>query len=390
MAIADGSQHRVQLVAESTYGTTPSSPTFTDFQHNGLTGRLSKTEIRSQTLSSDRQYSFVRHGNKSVGASIPFELSYGSHDTQMEATLGGTWSTKVDTGAITIDVAPSGSNATFTRSSGDYTSDPIAVGDVITVSGFSDAGGNGRFVATNVTATVVTATPLEGQTVPTESGGGDEQIVVEATLENGTTRRYFTIEEYFADVDLYVYTTGQNFSAMSLEIAPDSIVTGSFDLIGKDIEPATDTQKASATDGTPSTAEPLDSFTGEIRDNGTVLAVVQSLSVNTDNQMERRNVVFDDTSLLPSIRRFMAGGSATVYFEDETLYNKFISETASSLQFELTDPDGNTYWWYLPNIKYMSGDPEVNDDGSINLTMDFSAVKDSVTGKTMTMQRIPA
>lgn len=390
MAIADGSQHRLQFIAESTEGTTPTSPSFVDFRHNGFTDRLAKDELVSENLDAGRQYKFVRHGNKQVGGTIPFELAYGAHDTAIEATLGGTWSSQVDTGAITIDVAPSGSSATFTRSSGDFTSDPIAAGDIITVSGFADDGANGRFVTTNVTSTVVTATPLEGQTVPTESGGGDEQIIVEATLENGVTRRSFSFEDYYSDIDQYAYLTGMNFSSMALSIAPNAIVSGTFSLIGKDLEPLTGTQKSGATNGAATSTEPFDSFTGEIRDNGESLAVVQSIDFTADNQMERRNIVFSNTTIQPSIRRFMLTGSLSVYFEDETLYNKFISETVSSLNFELTDPDGNTYWFYLPAIKYMSGDPDVSDDGSITLSMGFRAYEDSITGKTMVMQRIPA
>ena len=338
MTISDGSQHRLQYIVEVTEGTTPGTPTFIDFPHNGLTGRLAKDELVSQGLDADRQYGFVRHGNKQVGASIPFELAYGSHDAQLEAVLGGTWSAKVDTGAITVDVAPSGSAATFTRSSGDYTADPIVAGDVITVTGFADAGGNGRFIATNVTATVITATPLEGQTVPTESGDADEQIIVDASLENGTTRRSFSFEEYFADQSNYIYSNGQNFSSVSLDISSGAIVNGVFTTIGKDVEDATGTQKSSTTNGAAGTAEPFDSFTGDIMENGSSLAIIQSLSLELDNQMERRNVVFSNTTVQPSIRRFMLTGTVNAYFDSikNNIRNAFLytSELADKVEFE--------------------------------------------------------
>ena len=106
--------------------------------------------------------------------------------------------------------------------------------------------------------------------------------------------------------------------------------------------------------------------------------------------MDRRFVIFDDTSLLPGIRKFNLSGTVSAFFDDITLYNKFINETASSLQFELTDTAGNSYFVYMPNIKYMSGNPDVSDDGSVTISMAFAGVKDTATGKTLIIQRKPA
>ncbi len=385
MSIADGSQHRLSYIFESTYGTTPSTPTFEPFRHTGTDLGVEKTELKSQEISSDRQYGFVRHGNKSVGNNVNFELAYGAQDDWLEAALGGTWSTKIDSGAISADSAA----GTFTRASGSFITDGFVANTVVTSSGYASSENNGRFLITNVAALVLTVTALEGQTQGTEAGGGDEQFIVDATLENGTTRRYATFERYFADQGTYVFMTGLNASSLQLSIAPDSVVSGTLALVGKDIEPATASPKASSTYPTATTTEPYDSFTGVIRDGGATIAVIQSIDFTCDNSMDRRFVVFDDTSLLPGTGRFMLSGTVSAYFDSITLYNKFISETASNLQFELTDPDGNTYWFYMPNIKYNSGNPDVSDDGSVTLSMSFTGVKDSVIGKTLVIQRVP-
>lgn len=385
MSIADGSQHRLSYVFESTYGTTPSSPGYSRFRHTGTDLGLEKTELKSNELSSDRQYNYVRHGNKSIGNGVDFELAYGAQDDWFEATLGGTWTTQVTSGTVTAAAA----SGTFTRSAGSFISDGFLVGSVVTSSGYVDADNNGRFVITALATTVLTVTAIEGQTMTVEAGGGDELFVVEATVENGTTRRFATFERYFADQGTYVFMTGLNASSLSLSIAPDATVTGSMSFIGKDIEPATGSAKASSTYAAATTTEPYDSFTGSIRDNGALIAVIQSIDFSCDNSMDRRFVVFDDTSLLPGIRKFELTGTVSAYFDNITLYNKFISETASDLQFELTDPAGNSYWFYMPNVKYMSGNPNVSDDGSVTLSMAFSGVKDTVTSKTLIMQRNP-
>lgn len=95
MAIANGAQHSLHFVAEVTYGTTPSTPTWTPIPHNGTTLAITKDAIESEKLRGDRQVEDFRHGNKQVGGDITSELEYGALDSILEATLCGTWDTNV-------------------------------------------------------------------------------------------------------------------------------------------------------------------------------------------------------------------------------------------------------------------------------------------------------
>jgi hypothetical protein len=91
MAIANGSQHSMSYIAESTFGTTPATPVLKALRHSSTTLGLSKDSIQSDELRADRQISDMRHGNKSASGDIGIELSYGSFDDFLEAVLGGTW-----------------------------------------------------------------------------------------------------------------------------------------------------------------------------------------------------------------------------------------------------------------------------------------------------------
>ncbi len=95
MTIANGAQHSLHFVAESTYGTTPSSPTWTPCPHTGTTLALTKDAIESEKLRGDRQVEDFRHGNKSIGGDISCELEYAAFDGLLEAALGGTWSSDI-------------------------------------------------------------------------------------------------------------------------------------------------------------------------------------------------------------------------------------------------------------------------------------------------------
>ena len=81
MTIADGSLHSLHYIAESTYGTTPATPTWTPLPHTATTLGLDKETIESEKLRGDRFVEDVRHGNKSVGGDASGELEYGIRDT---------------------------------------------------------------------------------------------------------------------------------------------------------------------------------------------------------------------------------------------------------------------------------------------------------------------
>lgn len=101
MAIANGSRHSMAYIEESTFGTTPVSPTFTPLRHTGTTLGLSKDAIQSEELRSDRQNPEPRHGNDRVAGDVNVEISYGSFDDLLEAVLCGTWT--VDTPSVGTD-----------------------------------------------------------------------------------------------------------------------------------------------------------------------------------------------------------------------------------------------------------------------------------------------
>ncbi|MCO1336971.1 phage tail tube protein [Microbulbifer sp. OS29] len=89
--MADGSQHSMAYVAESTYGVTPASPTFKAIRNKGTTLALTKEGSADEELRDDRQITDYRHMNKSVGGDININLSYGSFDDFLEGATMGAW-----------------------------------------------------------------------------------------------------------------------------------------------------------------------------------------------------------------------------------------------------------------------------------------------------------
>lgn len=303
--IATGAQHSLHFVAESTYGTTPSTPTWTPCPHTGCTLGVTKDSIVASKLRGDRQIEDLRHGNKQVGGDIPFELEYGAFDDLLEAALMGSWSTDV--------------------------------------------------------------------------------------LKVGTTRRSFTFERKFADLDTAEYhrTEGAEINTMSLEIAPNAMVTGTFGVMGEDLTIAT-AEVASSTYSADVGNKPFDSFTGSITEGGSSIGTVTQITLNLDNGIERQFVVGSDVTLQGADKRSNLTGTLTAYFTSKTLYEKFLNETESEIVLTLTDLDGNDLQIDIPRIKYTAGNPDVSDEGSVTVALDFQALYSSSDASNIVITRTAA
>ena len=81
----------------------------------------------------------------------------------------------------------------------------------------------------------------------------------------------------------------------------------------------------------------------------------------------------------------------TAFFESETLLNKFLSETESSLSVTLEGASGGDITILVPRIKYTAGDVDVtNADDGLLITMPFQAMRDSSEATNLKITRVPA
>jgi len=95
MTCAQGSKTRLAYVAESTYGTTPTTPTLITLPYRTHSLDLQKTLVESNDIQGDRIPRNSRHGSKSGVGSIEVDLRRGSYDALLEAALMGTWTSDV-------------------------------------------------------------------------------------------------------------------------------------------------------------------------------------------------------------------------------------------------------------------------------------------------------
>jgi len=381
MTIANGSGHQMSYVAESTQGTTPSTPSFSPIRHVGTTLGLSKTTITSAEIRSDRQITDVRHGNYQVGGDVSIELSYGSFDDLLEAVFGGTWTTAASETETTFSAASSDNS--FNDSGSGFVTAGFVAGQTITVSGFTESANNGTFVVESVVAGKMV---VSGGTLTDEAAGDTVTIAGPSILKGGTTRRYFTFERLFTDLTQYLRYTGCEINTLSLDVQPNAMVTGGFGVVGLSADAASASAIAGATYGSATTSSPMDSFTGSIEDAGSAIAVVTQIQLDIDNGVEPLFVVGQQGATGNSIGRFAVTGTLTAYFDSVSLLNKFVNETESDLMF-VTSDGTNNYRFRVPRIKYNGGQPDVADEGPVTLAMPFQALLDSSHGTSLSVER---
>ncbi len=384
--MSEGSRRQLVYVAETEWGTTPSTPDMKTLRNTGGSGiRVVRSSIESGEFRSDRAIPSLRLGTKQGQMTVPFELSFGSQDDMIEAAFFSSLAVAYNLTSLTIDV-DSGAK-TFTRSSGSWITDGVKVGDKVTFDGFTNTENNDTFVASDVTATVITCATATG--LVTESGTGDESATTtRKIMKSGVTSKFFTFEEGFVDIAKYQVMKGCMVNSLNLNAPFNGIVTGELAFLAKEVAAMSGTPLDASPDPAPTT-DPMDSFIGSMKEAGAATSVVTDFSMSLANGLEALFPLFTQSAYRMGVGRCRITGRVSVFFEDETMLNKFINETESSLEITMTDLAGNSYRLTLPRIKYTDAEKNLTENNII-LAMPFSALYDSTEDCTAIWEYIPA
>lgn len=211
-------------------------------------------------------------------------------------------------------------------------------------------------------------------------------------LKAGTTRRSFTIEEIYSDLEngnKYFLNTGCEIDGFTLSASAGGIVTCEFPIIGQN-QTTSSSAIAGSSYGAANTTEVFDAFDGSMSEGGSTIATVTEFGLTLSNGMQPKRVIGTDLTRLPSIGRTTITGSLTAFFEDEALYSKFTNETESSLTITLTDAAGNDWIIDLSSVVYTNVSKPVAGDGPIVITMDYTAIYNASDASSIVITRTAA
>jgi hypothetical protein len=254
----------------------------------------------------------------------------------------------------------------------------------------------------NRTKDVLTGTDIEADRMPRvnrqgnrQVGGdivvdlrdGDYDLLLESAMLNtfstnilkvGVAPKFFSIEDFAADIDQARLFTGMAVSSMAISLAPNQMVTTTFSMVGKDMTISATEKTQTAASG----AAPFDAYSGDIS-IGTVgspsaVAIVTALDFTMNNAYAPTFVIGDDSAPSLEYGRAEVEGTLTAYFEDASLINRFLDETETAIRVSVDDPTGaNAYTFDFPRVKINSADVGVDGPTSRMITMSFVALYDA-------------
>lgn len=207
------------------------------------------------------------------------------------------------------------------------------------------------------------------------------------TLKTGTTEKSYTFERGFTDILQYQAFTGCIIDEMALSIQPGSLITGRFEIQGRNMS-----MNETALDEAPepgSVLAPMDSFQGVLKEGGTALALAAGLDLKLENGTEQTFTLGEDSAHSVTAGRSRVSGELTAYFENAALINKFLNKTESALEIELVG-EGGRYQILLPRILYTGADMPVSGEDVITMTLPFAALYDEAEMTNIKITRIAA
>ena len=225
---------------------------------------------------------------------------------------------------------------------------------------------------------------------------GDYDTFLEAAMLNswstnvlkvGTTPKFFSIEDYAADIDQARLFTGCTVNTMGVSLAPNQMVTTTFGMVGKDMTIGGTEKTQDAASG----AAPFDAYSGNLKiaTHGSSLAsaaIVTGMDFTLTNGYAPTFVIGDDSAPSLEFGRAEVEGTLSVYFEDATQINRFVNETETALEVEVGDGT-NTMTFLFPRTKINSADVGVDGPTSRVISMSFVGLYDTTEGTNLKITR---
>lgn len=357
---------------------------------------VERNVLESGEISPNRMKLAQRQGFERVAGSFGLELGISNFNTIIEAAMSGTYEKPAVTGGPGISINSAGSAAAarvITRDAGSFIDDGFRVGEMVDIGGVVGAPSRGRI--TSLTDTVLGIFPDETGIDTAAVGSGVTVTYAGYRVDIGQEIVTHYVERQFLDVGQYQPFIGVTFDTLGLNIQPEENVGGTSNLLGMSALPMAQTSLSNMAPIEPTSDEPFAAFDGGMFEDNLPISLLTSLEMELANNRTLEPVVgqknspgvFDGSAFLT--------GTATFFFQDEVLYNKFYNETETSLLARLDTADGANSWGLsVPRAKYSAATMDPPQQGVIPMQMPFEALEAQVAvpggttrGTILTIQR---
>lgn len=352
------------------------TPNFVPIRFNTSDLARETTQIDSNEINPDRQRTKSRPGTYSIAGSIEAELSYGSHDTLMAAAFQSSWVTAPTISASTISAA--NADNSFNDSGSGFVAAGFAVGDLITVSGFTGDVSNNQ---SDLRIESVTASKIivSGGTALVDDAEGETVTIATYGdyLDVGSTVPTFALLRRNSDIGLDQLYRHCRVGNLSLALTVNAAALITMNLVGETVEEYT--VPGGSTFSAATTSDMIVPTIGSMEDGATALTFLADYNVEFTNNMNPLFALFQRGAYGVENGIFQATGTMSGFLEDNALLTKFVNETATDHIVTLLDPAGNSYRVILPDVGYTQMSDPVSGQNALVVSYTFSAGFDGVT-----------
>lgn len=381
---------------ETSWGTAATC-TYQTLRFTGESFAYNISNVTSTEIRNDRQITDLIQTDADVSGGFNFEFSYNTFGDLLEGALWSDWSTDLNISASGIGIDVAGTLTAGTGATDDTANFSLAtVGQWIELRGSSNATNNGYYqITAKASYTSMTISPVPDGTV---ASGSDTITIKGSYLRNGTTEHSYTfIREHgglSSPSTQYFTFLGCVCNSFSLSVQSGAILTGSFDFIGKDASLASTSSNATGASGVTTTSV-LNAVTNvaEVREGGSDVAdcLVQGLDLTVANNVRGLKSVANLGNCDIGVGKCDVTGTLTAFFKDNSLYDKYLAGTDSSVSFKVEDSSGNAYIFDMPQIEFESdGVNAGGQDQDVIETLGFRAYRDPTYGYTIQVSKFDA
>lgn len=214
------------------------------------------------------------------------------------------------------------------------------------------------------------------------------------SMVNGTTEKSFQIQKLQqgnGDTATYELYSGQVVDTVAINLNAKAKTTISFTFVGKNgtIGNTLTGSVAAANDN--EIMDASNSFTLDAAFGLSPLPKLMSMTLNINNNLAGRPVAGQVDLLRVSAGRCNVSGTASFYFQNKLMMDKFLAGTGGALTFTMGSVTGEKYTITLPNVKIQDADhfsPGNDEDVMLNIT--FQALYNAGISGTIQIDRAVA
>lgn len=206
-------------------------------------------------------------------------------------------------------------------------------------------------------------------------------------LVPGTTRKFYTVEQQFADITYYEIFKGVELNTLQVNIPTSGPITTAIGVVGTKY--ATGQVSGSTYAALAGRSEMASSVTGALLTvNGSALGTcIVSITLNINNNRAPKSGVGEQFACFVEEGTRTIDLSFSAYLVDGTEQTKFQAGTTFALAATTVSSGGDKLQWRLPKLKYTQA-PKGVDGQSVVENFQASAEYDSTSGYDMWIREV--